>query len=770
MTAAAVPFTATLAGAFGLVRGDDVALTPRGSRARALLGYLMLSQSGSVTRERIAALLWSDRGEDQARASLRQVLFELRTLSGAGGLVLVTRTDIRLVGAALSTDLDAFVSAAAADDLAALVRLYGDPPRRLLEDIDDISPAFDDWLAGQRERTREERRALALAACERVLARSDARDAYRLARIVAADDPLDETAAIVAMTAAHASGDVAATRRLFAALETALRGDLGVGPSPNTRMAFDRLMHKPPHPAATPPATALPTPAPPESTDRRVPLWRRRPRAIGVAAIIAVAGVPAVMLLRADGKRDAQHLVLVSPLTSPRDDRAARALSAGLSTALAHDLVGTGTPVQIVEGVSSPEVQPALVLASTAITSDGQVHASVKLTTGVERSVVWSSDFSRPAREVDQMIEQIGLQVAREIHCAYANGRAPLVASDPEAARLSLAACDAVGRDFDESARYAAQVVARAPGFARGWSEYAAAVSMAAVSLPPGARAIAGVRATRYAQRAIALDPRQGLAYFAIASTKQGIGQWSARDAVVAQGLRADPDNGELNAMRAQDLTEIGRLQDAIGFIRHSFALDHFLPGKLRQMASLEADLGDLDQANAMLAQGETLWPHHPWFDDLALKIAYHWGDPREATRLLALKAAAKGLPRRAADDAFIAWRTAPSPATNAAAAATAIAAAAAETGPTVDLVEQLAALGRNDDAFALAARLSGSVDGRGSWFRDYLAPFRADRRFMTLAKRIGLAAIWRRTGLWPDFCSDRTLPYDCKIEAARRS
>ncbi len=49
--------------------GDD--LTPKARKTRALLAVLALSK-GPVSRARLTDLLWGDRGEDQARASLRQ--------------------------------------------------------------------------------------------------------------------------------------------------------------------------------------------------------------------------------------------------------------------------------------------------------------------------------------------------------------------------------------------------------------------------------------------------------------------------------------------------------------------------------------------------------------------------------------------------------------------------------------------------------------------------------------------------------------------------
>src|SRR3954449_1303542 len=56
-------------------------LRPRGRKTRALLGYLALHPGRPVSRERLTGLLWGDRGEEQARASLRQAILELKPLS-----------------------------------------------------------------------------------------------------------------------------------------------------------------------------------------------------------------------------------------------------------------------------------------------------------------------------------------------------------------------------------------------------------------------------------------------------------------------------------------------------------------------------------------------------------------------------------------------------------------------------------------------------------------------------------------------------------------
>lgn len=495
---------------------------------------------------------------------------------------------------------------------------------------------------------------------------------------------------------------------------------------------------------------------------RRMFRW---PAALAACAAVGAAGAATFYKLRAGG--DADPLVLVEPIAAAPDDQAAHILGAGFSAAVARDLVGTNTPVQIVDGLSGNAMHPALVLRSNATTSGGTIRANVELTESAGDAVLWSDQFDRPATEIDQMVEQVSLQMARELHCAYQDDRARMWQHDPDTARLLLATCDAVGTDFSEARRYAAQVVARAPDFARGWSEYAAGTVASEDTAPGPARDVADAETRAYARRAIALDPHQGLAYAAFVWSIHGLDHWFERYAVESKGLALDPGEPEINAARAGELMDIGRLQDALGFMRRSYAADHFLPGKVQMLVDLDADSGNLDDARAMLRRGEMMWPHHPWFDALAYRLALHRGRPADALRLLNDGAADESAPKDAADRAFIAWRAAPSPATKAAAIRT-VDAAVAQDGPSVDAVQTLAALGAIDAAYRLAERLPRFTDAGGSWYRDYLAPFRDDPRFMTLAARLGLAQIWRRSGLWPDFCTDPGLRYDCKSAADR--
>ena len=62
------------------IDGRSVAIASR--KARALLSYLALREGTEVPRSVLIELLWGERSDGQARASLRQTLSELRTVLG----------------------------------------------------------------------------------------------------------------------------------------------------------------------------------------------------------------------------------------------------------------------------------------------------------------------------------------------------------------------------------------------------------------------------------------------------------------------------------------------------------------------------------------------------------------------------------------------------------------------------------------------------------------------------------------------------------------
>ncbi len=143
-------------GDFAIESADGDDLRPRGRKGRGLLAFLALHPDRRVSRERLMALLWGDRAEDQARSSLRQTLFELKAFGNGAGLIAVERDAVTLHGAALRTDVDAIAAACAAADHEALLAALPDPDETMFANLDGLDAGFDEWLQGERTRRRDE--------------------------------------------------------------------------------------------------------------------------------------------------------------------------------------------------------------------------------------------------------------------------------------------------------------------------------------------------------------------------------------------------------------------------------------------------------------------------------------------------------------------------------------------------------------------------------------------------------------------------------------
>ena len=68
----------TLLGGFGVRAPNEGSIALLGQKERALLAFLALPPGTTHARDKLASLLWSDRGDPQARDSLKHALNSLR--------------------------------------------------------------------------------------------------------------------------------------------------------------------------------------------------------------------------------------------------------------------------------------------------------------------------------------------------------------------------------------------------------------------------------------------------------------------------------------------------------------------------------------------------------------------------------------------------------------------------------------------------------------------------------------------------------------------
>ena len=151
----------SLFGGFAARLASGELLPLKGRKTQALVAYLALKAGQSCSREELVGLLWGDRGEQQARSSLRQSLSELRKALGSGdnSPLIAARDAISLAAKAVRVDVKEFerlIDDGTPTALEQAAELYrGD----LLDGIGVHDAAFENWL-------RDERRRLNECACE----------------------------------------------------------------------------------------------------------------------------------------------------------------------------------------------------------------------------------------------------------------------------------------------------------------------------------------------------------------------------------------------------------------------------------------------------------------------------------------------------------------------------------------------------------------------------------------------------------------------------
>ncbi|HYS54441.1 MAG TPA: BTAD domain-containing putative transcriptional regulator [Thermoanaerobaculia bacterium] len=125
-------------------------------KSQALMAYLAVKPSQRVSREKIASLLWSSTGPDQARQSLRQTLSTLRkelTQLSPDAKVLLEENDLLgLEESLVECDVAAFeplVASGTEEALTKASQLYrGD----LLDGFQINEERFDQWVIAERDR------------------------------------------------------------------------------------------------------------------------------------------------------------------------------------------------------------------------------------------------------------------------------------------------------------------------------------------------------------------------------------------------------------------------------------------------------------------------------------------------------------------------------------------------------------------------------------------------------------------------------------------
>ena len=220
--------------------GARLALTSK--KARALLAFLACPPGKVHGRERLASLLWSDRPDAQARASLRQAVAAIRRV--LPDLVTEPRPgeadSLTIDPTALTVDVIEFEAADPEDGAAAdrAIDLYAG---EFLGDLIVGEAEFDNWVSLERQRLHG--RAVTIMA-RRLAALTDSRDSRREATVaqrLLTIDPLNEAAARAMMRLAARQGRHGAALQTYRQIRDLLRQELAVAPEPETQALVQQI-------------------------------------------------------------------------------------------------------------------------------------------------------------------------------------------------------------------------------------------------------------------------------------------------------------------------------------------------------------------------------------------------------------------------------------------------------------------------------------------------------------------------------------------------
>lgn len=228
-----------LLGNFEARDGAGRRIAVKGRKNRALLAALALAPSHAMPREYLAGLLWSDRGEDQARSSLRQALVALRkdfSLSDEAFLM-VRDMNVAIDPAYAEIDAMEFQHLALSNDLAALRRATAFYRGDLLADTYIRDSVFDEWVTSERRRLAD----VATTVLEKLCTRETGKARIDVAKRLVALDPLREAPHRMLMQVYHEAGEMALALRQYDTCRDMLKNELQVAPSEETETLYHHL-------------------------------------------------------------------------------------------------------------------------------------------------------------------------------------------------------------------------------------------------------------------------------------------------------------------------------------------------------------------------------------------------------------------------------------------------------------------------------------------------------------------------------------------------
>jgi hypothetical protein len=472
-----------------------------------------------------------------------------------------------------------------------------------------------------------------------------------------------------------------------------------------------------------------------------------------IAALVAIAAL--VMMPRISSPAPADDgSVLLQPLAVLQPGGVLERLSAQISNSMGHQFKALGLSADAKRAGSGDEGSELVLAGTLDRNAERGYVVRAWMVDRASGEIVWAARFESARSDSSGLGEHIAGVVAATTRCAVDERARARRHVDRALFALFLSACSATLQDHDDAVAIASRLLQTAPDIAGAHAMYALALAQTAEDSVGDEKQRLARRARAEARRAIAIDRDSAKAHFVLGLRLGDEPRFTERERFLRRAITLDPTFLAAPTAYLELLREVGRLSaadDAFGLLERTFDAQ---AAALPPLALLSAMRGDLPRSRRIMDRLDVVSPNQApsvrwsvavWWDGAARVNTRTWrrllsNEPQPQVTCLeqyfvaSARDKPRGLPRSC--DSFEAdWR-----------------------------VRLLAREGDVDGAYELMnANASNWRSATAFLFYPEMEAFRRDPRFMALADRLGLLAYWRETNAWPDFCSDETLPYDCR-------
>jgi DNA-binding SARP family transcriptional activator/TolB-like protein len=396
------------------IRLNGRLLELRTQKAGAVLSYLALTETKHESRERLVGLLWSRSDEEKARASLRQVVRELRFVfedAGFGGFV-AGRLSIHLEAEQVEIDVESIIRAAEGGSVHPLLLNTPRLDERILEGLDDLDPSFRVWVLAKRQ-TIHDRLMRSLGAG--LVAKDVAAGARNeIAAAIVNLDPTHEEACCHLMRMYAEEGDVAGALRIYKALWNLLDRDYGMEPSLATEELVAQIK-----------LGAFERPLGYADADGAAGKWARASGASADRAIPRAA---------AEIKAPAKTCLVLRPFAMHGIDRDHAHLVQGFHQHLAASLVRfrEWSVVDRSPASVAPDSVPQYCIETTAYQAGAEINMVMVLRDDTTGIYVWSESFRLALSNWFETQQRIIRRIAMSLNVQLSAERLMRLAGEPD--------------------------------------------------------------------------------------------------------------------------------------------------------------------------------------------------------------------------------------------------------------------------------------------------------------------------------------------------